>query len=606
MCGIVGYTGQKSAQNVLIEGLRRLEYRGYDSAGIAIFHDKIAMVKAKGKILELEKKLTPALDGSVGIAHTRWATHGIPNEINAHPHADCTGQTVMVHNGIIENYHELRAALQKEGHTFASETDSEVLAHLIEKHYKGNLRAAVQKTLTLVRGTYGLIVMHANEPGRLVAARFGSPLILGVGSGENFLASDVSALLGRTKQVVYLNDGELVEMTQDSFDVVDLRNQKVEKEISEVTWNIEDAEKQGYETFMLKEIHEEPEALENAIRGRIIVDQGLAHLGGLNLTNDELRTVERIVIVGCGSAYYAGLIGEYMLEQYARIPVEVEVASEFRYRNPIVTPRTLVVVMSQSGETADTLEAMREAQRKGAKVLGIINVVGSTIAREADGGVYIHSGPEIAVATTKAFIGQVAALSVLTLLLARLRGMSIAEGRAIAESLVSSPDLLRIMLQDTAAIESLAKLYAHYEDFFFLGRGAMYPTAAEGALKLKEVSYIHAEAYPLAEMKHGPIALIEEKFPSVVLVPRDHTYEKNLSNIQEIRARGGKVIAIAGMGDEDVARVASDVIYIPQTHPMIQPLLYLLPLHVFAYAIAKSRGLDVDKPRNLAKSVTVE
>ena len=606
MCGIIGYIGQKQAQNVLLEGLKRLEYRGYDSAGISVLHEGISTVKAKGKIAELEKKVVRPLDGVMGIAHTRWATHGIPNETNAHPHADCSGNIVVVHNGIIENFQELRKSLEKDGHHFVSQTDSEVLAHLIEKNFVSSLRDAVQKTLQEIRGTYGMIVMHAKDPGRLVAARLGSPLIVGVGEGENFIASDVSALLGRTKQVVYLNDGELAEVTRDNFDVADMRDQKIEKEISEITWNIDAAEKQGFSTFMLKEIHEEPEAIENAIRGRLIVDQGLAHLGGLNLTNDELRRVDRIVILGCGSAYYVGLAGEYMLEQFARIPVEVEVASEFRYRNPIVTPRTLVLVISQSGETADTLEAMREAQRKGANALGIINVVGSTIAREADGGMYIHAGPEIAVATTKAFVGQISCLALLTLLLARLRGMSVSEGKAIAEALNAVPQTLKKMLEKTEGIQEIAKKYSDFQSFFFLGRGNMYPTACEGALKLKEISYLHAEAYPLAEMKHGPIALIDENFPSVVLVPHDHTFEKNLSNIQEIRARGGKVLAFANEGDDMVTDVSTDSLFIPKTHPMAQPLLYLLPLHLFAYYVAEGRGLDVDKPRNLAKSVTVE
>lgn len=606
MCGIVGYTGNHQAKNILLEGLKRLEYRGYDSAGISVLDSEILTIKAKGKIEELEKKLDQETPGFMGIAHTRWATHGEPNEINAHPHHSEAGDISVVHNGIIENYQQLKRDLEENGHVFRSETDSEVLAHLVEKYYDGDLREAVQKTLKDVKGTYGIIVMHKGEPQRLIAARLGSPLIVGLGEGENFVASDVSAILGRTKQVIYLNDGELADVTPTDFDVLDVSNKKVEKEVSEIDWDITQAERGGYDSFMLKEIHEEPEAVANAMKGRLILDKGLAHFGGLNLTNDELRSVERIIILGCGSANYVGLIGEYMIEQFAGIPVEVEVASEFRYRNPIITPKTLVLVISQSGETADTLEAMREAQRKGAKALGIINVVGSTIAREADGGVYIHAGPEIAVATTKAFLGQAAVLSILTLLLARMHDMSLREGKEIANALKELPQKIEYMLKHAKKIEEIAENYKDYPSFFFLGRGSMYPVAEEGALKLKEVSYLHAEAYPIAEMKHGPIALIDKNFPSVVLIPQDHTYEKNMSNIQEIKARGGKVLAIASEGDNEIAEHADHVITIPKTHDMLTPLLALVPLHLLSYYIAKARGLDVDKPRNLAKSVTVE
>ncbi|MFC1640966.1 glutamine--fructose-6-phosphate transaminase (isomerizing) [Patescibacteria group bacterium] len=607
MCGIIGYIGGKDALGILLEGLKKLEYRGYDSSGVALLDDGLQVIKAPGKIVDLEKVLADkAATGKIGIAHTRWATHGEPSEKNAHPHASHSGDFVIVHNGIVENYQELKAQLEADGKIFESDTDSEVIAHLVEKYYDGDLSQAVHNTLQDLAGTYGLIVLHRDTPDELIAARMGSPLIVGLGAEENYIASDVSAILGRTKQVIYLNDGEMARITKDSVDVKNLADELIDIKIENVDWNIEQAEKQGFDTFMLKEINEEPEAIENAIKGRLIEDEGLVHLGGLNMTNDEMRSIERIVILGCGSACYAGMVGEYMIEQYARIPVEVEVASEFRYRNPLITPKTLVLVISQSGETADTLEAMREAQRKGAKALGIINVVGSTIAREADGGVYIHAGPEIAVATTKAFVGQVTVLGLLALLFGRLNGMSISDAKEIATGFTKLPELMRSILKNTHKIEEIAQQYAKYDHFFFLGRGSMYPVAEEGALKLKEISYLHAEAYPMAEMKHGPIALIDDNFPSLVLVPRDHTIKKNLSNMQEIKSRNGKIVVIAEEGDLSVESCADEVLYIPQTHDMLRSILYLMPLHLFSYYLASERGLDVDKPRNLAKSVTVE
>jgi glucosamine--fructose-6-phosphate aminotransferase (isomerizing) len=590
--------------------LKRLEYRGYDSAGIAIQRDgKLQVRKAAGKIRMLEERLDGnAPTGTSGIAHTRWATHGEPNDINAHPHGDCTGNLALVHNGIIENYTVLKNALQAEGHRFTTDTDTEVLAHLIEKHQQRGLKLeqAVGAALRQVEGTYGIAVISASEPGVIVGARNGSPLVVGVADGEYFLASDVAPIVEHTRQVVYLDDGEMAVLTPDGFHTATIEHKRVDKEVHEVEWDLAQIEKGGFPHFMLKEIHEQPESVRNSMRGRLLVEEGLAKLGGLNMSPDEMRDIRRIIILGCGTSWHAGLIGEYMLEEHARIPVEVEYASEFRYRNPIVDEGTMVLVISQSGETIDTLAAMREARRKGARSLGIVNVVGSTIARESDGGVYIHAGPEIGVASTKAFTSQVTVLSLLTLMLGRQRSMSLEDGIGLARALDAVPDQIERILQRTDAVRTIAEAYVRHNNFIYLGRGYNFPVALEGALKLKEISYIHAEGYPAAEMKHGPIALIDENMPVVFVCTRDSAYEKVMNNMMEVRARKGCIIAIATEGDEEVRRRADHVLYVPQTVACLQPMLSVIPLQLLAYQVAVLRGCDVDQPRNLAKSVTVE
>jgi glucosamine--fructose-6-phosphate aminotransferase (isomerizing) len=610
MCGIVGYVGHRDCLSILVEGLKRLEYRGYDSAGVAMQEaDGLRVVKSAGKIRELEARLREhPVQGRFGIAHTRWATHGEPNDVNAHPHADEAVSVVLVHNGIIENFATLKAALAAEGHTFTTDTDTEVLAHLIEKYLKRGLKLerAVGAALRDVDGTYGIAVMCSSEPGVLVGARLGSPMVVGIADGEYFLASDVAAIVEHTRQVIYLDDGEMAVLTPDGFHTATIAHERVEKEVHDVDWDLSQIEKGGHEHFMLKEILEQPDAVRNAMRGRLLVDEGLARLGGLNMTPDQLRDVRRIIILGCGTSWHAGLIGEYMLEETARIPVEVEYASEFRYRNPIIDEGTLVLVISQSGETIDTLAAMREARHRGAKVLGIVNVVGSTIARESDGGVYIHAGPEIGVASTKAFTSQVTVLALLTLVLGRLRGLSRDYGIEIARQLQALPGKIEQALQGRDAVRRIAELYGRHDNFIYLGRGFQFPVALEGALKLKEISYIHAEGYPAAEMKHGPIALIDEHMPVVFISTRDSAYEKVMSNMMEVRARKGHIIAIATEGDTEVQSRADHVLYVPATVPMLQPILSVIPLQLLAYDIAVARGCDVDQPRNLAKSVTVE
>jgi glucosamine--fructose-6-phosphate aminotransferase (isomerizing) len=611
MCGIVGYVGHRECLPILIEGLKRLEYRGYDSAGVAVHGEggALQVVKAAGKLRQLEARLKDhPLKGRCGMGHTRWATHGEPNDVNAHPHTDEAKQVAVVHNGIIENYATLKSALIAEGHTFATETDTEVLAHLIEKYLKRGLKLerAVGAALRDVEGTYGLVVMCASEPGVLVGARNGSPLVVGIADGEYYLASDVAAVIEHTRQVIYLDDGEMAVLTPDGFHTATIAHERVEKEVHDVDWDLSQIEKGGYDHFMLKEIMEQPDAVRNATRGRLLVDEGLAKLGGLNLTPEQLRDVKRIIILGCGTSWHAGLIGEYMLEEFARIPVEVEYASEFRYRNPILDEGTLVLVISQSGETIDTLAAMREARRRGAKALGIVNVVGSTIARESDGGVYIHAGPEIGVASTKAFTSQVTVLALLTLVLGRLRGMSREYGIEVARELTLLPEKIQRALEGREVVRQIAERYTKHENFIYLGRGFHFPVALEGALKLKEISYIHAEGYPAAEMKHGPIALIDENMPVVFICTRDSAYEKIVSNMMEVRARKGRIIAIASEGDTEIHSRADHVIHVPVTIPMLQPILSVIPLQLLAYDIAVARGCDVDQPRNLAKSVTVE
>ncbi|MDP3775202.1 MAG: glutamine--fructose-6-phosphate transaminase (isomerizing) [Gemmatimonadales bacterium] len=608
MCGIVGYVGPKQAMPLLMEGLKRLEYRGYDSAGIAVVADgRLTVLKAAGKIAMLESQIgrTP-VKGTTGIAHTRWATHGAPTTKNAHPHTDCGDVVAVVHNGIIENSTALRTMLRERGHKFVSETDTEVIAHLIEQFYTGRLEDAVGAALRELEGAYGIAVVSAREPDTMVAARKGSPLLIGVGDGENFVASDPSAVLAHTRSVVYLDDGELAVVRPSGYRLMDGHATPLTKEISQIDWDLATIERGGYAHFMLKEICEQPESLRNTLRGRLLEEEGTARLGGLNLTDEQLGKIDRIVITACGTSWHAGLVGEYMLEEVARLPVEVEYASEFRYRNPIVDDRTLVIVISQSGETADTLAALREAKRRGARTIGIVNQVGSTIAREVDSGIFLHAGPEIGVASTKAFTSQIAALALFTLKLGRLRALSILQGREIVSALKKLPEQLEVVLAKQAEIEALAERYVRVSNVLYLGRGCNFPVALEGALKLKEISYIHAEGYPAAEMKHGPIALIDELMPVIFVAPRDGVHGKIVSNIEEVRARGGRVIAVVTEGDTVITPLVDHVITIPDTMDMLTPVLTSVPLQLLAYFVAVRRGCNVDQPRNLAKSVTVE
>ena len=608
MCGIVGYVGPRLASPLLLEGLKRLEYRGYDSAGVAIMNGKgVETRKAPGKISELETLVAAApVNGTIGIAHTRWATHGAPNFCNAHPHVSCNNEIAVVHNGIIENGSALRQALEDVGHTFRSETDTEVLAHLIEEFFDGNLEEAVLEALRKVEGTYGIAVVSSRDPNKIVAARKGSPLLVGLGEGEYFVASDVSAILAHTRQVIYLDDGDLAVLERDGYRIIDMQAMPMTRTVNSIDWDLDMIERGGFPHFMLKEIFEQPTTVENTMRGRLLVEDGTAKLGGLNLTNDELLEFDNIVITACGTSWHSALIGEFMIEELARIPVEVEYASEFRYRNPVIGPKTLCIVISQSGETADTLAAMREAQKLGARALGIVNVVGSTIARESDGGIYIHAGPEIGVASTKAFTSQVMALALFTLRLARLRGLPAADGRRVVEALQALPAQIKDVLDRADEIESIAEEFKDAANFLYLGRGYNFPAALEGALKLKEISYIHAEGYPAAEMKHGPIALIDENMPVVFIAPHDSVFDKIVSNIQEVKARGGRVIALTSRSEQSLAGKIDYEIRVPETIDMFTPILAAVPLQLLAYYIAVKRGSNVDQPRNLAKSVTVE
>jgi len=618
MCGIVGYVGNRQAQPLLLAGLRRMEYRGYDSAGIAVqTEDHQEVRKAAGKIGTLEELVQrEPLEGTVGIGHTRWATHGPPTTINAHPHSEGGSRVVLVHNGIIENYETLRTKLRELGHEFVSETDTEVLAHLIDEVFEGNLEQAVAAALSRVEGTYGIAAMHLDDPGKVVVARNGSPLLVGIGedgSDEMFAASDVAAVLAHTRRVVYLDDGELAVLTRAGHEILAIsdfggpdRARVIDKEVSHIDWDLDRIERGGFEHFMLKEIFEQPDTVRDAMRGRLLEEEGTAHLGGLRELADVLDDVKRIVITACGTSWHSALIGEYLLEDLARIPVEVEYASEYRYRRPIVTAGTLVIAISQSGETADTLAAMREARRRGAPVMGIVNVVGSTIARETDGGVYIHSGPEIGVASTKAFTGQLTVLAMFALHMARRRGLTLIEGREIVAGLRALPEQIERALELDGLITEIAREYHTHSNALYLGRGYNFPVALEGALKLKEISYIHAEGYPAAEMKHGPIALIDENMPVVFIAPDDAVYGKVVSNIEEVKARGGRVIAVVSEGDDGLAAKVDHAIPVPRTLDVLQPLVSVIPLQLLAYRIAVLRGCDVDQPRNLAKSVTVE
>ncbi len=615
MCGIVGYVGDKNALPILIEGLERLEYRGYDSAGVAyLTPDGIECVRSVGKIEALKNKLDASRhNGSTGIGHTRWATHGIPSEENAHPHLDCHRKIALVHNGIIENHDYLKTMLKQNGHHFTSETDTEVLAHLIEKYFDGDLAEAVNRALRDVEGTYGLAVVSHDDPGKIVAARRGSPLAIGLGEGEYFVMSDVSAILNHTRKVVYLEEDELAVLTKDG---VENRNispannicyLNVHMRAEEVEWEACQIEKKGYCHFMHKEIWEQPDSLLNTMRGRVDADHSKVRLGMFFAKQKTFKGFKRIVIVACGTSWHAGLVGEYMLEEYAHIPVEVEYASEFRYRRPIIEEGTVVMAISQSGETADTLAALREAKSTGVTTFSICNAVGSSIARESEGGIYLHAGPEIGVASTKAFTSQIAALYMLTIFLGVKNDVLVdAEVYGMIKALREVPGQVEAILQREKQIEELAGLYKDSENFLYLGRGYNFPVALEGALKLKEISYIHAEGYPAAEMKHGPIALITKDMPVVFIATKDSTYGKILGNIEEVKARGGKVIAIATEGDTDIAKKADHVFYIPDAPEPLTPILSVVPLQLLAYHIAVMRGCDVDKPRNLAKSVTVE
>jgi glutamine---fructose-6-phosphate transaminase (isomerizing) len=609
MCGIVGYIGPRQAAGLLIEGLRRLEYRGYDSAGIAVVNGRgLKIMKAAGKLSVLENELKEQMpQGTIGIGHTRWATHGAPTTTNAHPHTDQSGRIAVIHNGIIENSGAIRKALEQRGHTFKSETDTEVLAHLVGELYQGNLEEAVATALKDVDGAYGLVFLSSEEPGVLVAARKGSPLLVGVGENEWFVASDASPLLQHTRSVVYLDDGEMAVLTREGYRVRNLETARISKEVNQIDWDLSQVERGGYPHFMLKEICEQPESLRNTLRGHLLEEEGTARVTGLNLSDEELKQFERVIITACGTSWHAGIIGEYMLEEMARLPVEVEYASEFRYRNPVVDPHTLVIGISQSGETADTLAAIREAKRRGARTIGLVNVVGSTIAREVDGGTYLHAGPEVGVASTKAFTSQVAALALMSLRIARLRNLSILQGRQFIQALQKLPAQVAQILERSNEIEQLADRFLRTtRNALYLGRGVNFPVALEGALKLKEISYIHAEGYPAAEMKHGPIALIDENMPVVFIAPRDAVHSKIVSNIEEVKARGGKVIALINEGDTEIERLADATFTIPETLDLLTPILTSIPLQLLSYYVAVSRGCNVDQPRNLAKSVTVE
>jgi glucosamine--fructose-6-phosphate aminotransferase (isomerizing) len=608
MCGIVGYVGPRQATAILMDGLKRMEYRGYDSAGIAVINgDGLTVRKAAGKLGVLAEELVGnAPTGRVGIGHTRWATHGAPTTPNAHPHVDKSGRIAVIHNGIIENANDLRKALVARGHEFTSQTDTEVLAHLIGEFYDGNLEEAVAAALRDVDGAYGICVISADEPDVLVAARNGSPIILGIGDDEYLVASDQSALVEHTRSVIYLDNGEMAVMTPKGYRVRSLVSRRVDKPINQIEWDLETIERGGFEHFMLKEIFEQPESIENTMRGHLLEETGNVRVYGLKLDDDQVKEIKRIIITACGTSWHSGMIGKYMLEELARVPTDVEYASEFRYRNPIVDEHTLVIAISQSGETADTLAALLEAKQRGARTIGLVNVVGSTIAREVDGGLYLRCGPEIGVASTKAFTSQVAALAMVTLRFARLKDMSLLDGKRWVQALAALPGQVREILERADEVKALAEQFADANNALYLGRGVNFPTALEGALKLKEISYVHAEGYPAAEMKHGPIALIDDEMPVIVVAPRDAIYGKIVSNVQEVRARGGRIIAITNPGDEEISELADATFVVPETLDLLSPILTVIPLQLFSYYVALRRGCNVDQPRNLAKSVTVE
>ncbi len=605
MCGIIGYIGKKEALPILLQGLRDLEYRGYDSAGIAILADgKINRIREVGKVDMLVKKIDGhKLAGSVGIAHTRWATHGGVTEQNAHPHVGGNGKLVLVHNGIIENYRELREKLKE---PLESETDTEILAKWISQNYKGDLAQAVKDALIAVRGTYGLAVLHADHPGELVAARLGSPLVIGIGEDEYFLASDVTPMLPYTKQVSFLEDGEVAVISAQGLKIFNMKDELVIKGVTQIDWDVEKAQKNGFENFMLKEIFDQPSVFEDAIRGRIEMSEGTAKLGGLNMSLAEMQKIKRIILIACGTAYHTCLIAKYAFERLSGIPTDVDVSSEFRYRDPVIDKHTLVFAVSQSGETADTIMALREAKRKGAVVRGIVNVVGSTIARETGAGTYTHAGPEFSVASTKAYTNMVAILLLYALEFGRLHHTTQLAGERMLQGLLEIPEKMNQILKQSDTIKGIVEKYKNYPNFLFIGRGVNYPVALEGSLKLKEISYIHSEAYPAGEMKHGAIALLSADFPVLAIMTQNQLYEKMKSGVEEVRARGSKTIIIASEGDQEAKELADDIIYVPKTLELLEPLLNTIPLQLFAYHMAVALGRDVDRPRNLAKSVTVE
>jgi glucosamine--fructose-6-phosphate aminotransferase (isomerizing) len=613
MCGIVGYIGPKDPVDVLLEGLRRLEYRGYDSAGVAVVDGDglLDIRRSPGKLRDLEKVIARnPLEGNYGLGHTRWATHGRPSEENSHPHRDCSGKLVVIHNGIIENYIKLKQDLETKGHEFTTETDTEIVAHAIEQELQEgapDLPTAFRNMLPRLDGIYALVAMSADDPETLVAARQGPPLVVGIGEGEYFVASDIPAILMHTKDMVFMEDGEIVILKPDGPSFMRIDGSPIDKEQTRIPWDPIMAEKGGYKHFMLKEIHEQPRAARDTLLGRVSLESSTIHLDEMTLSDEDLRQAERMAIVACGTSWHAGLVGKFLFEQLAGIPVEVDYASEFRYRQPLIDEKTLPVYISQSGETADTLAALREAKSKGAKTLGICNVQGAMLTREASGTIYTHAGPEIGVASTKAFTSQLVALILLALKVGQARGrLSDADLVEIISALYHIPAQMEQCLSDDSDIQALAQTFQHHRDFLYLGRGINYPIALEGALKLKEISYIHAEGYPAGEMKHGPIALIDEEMPVVAIAPHDHVFEKMLSNIEEVKARSGIVIALTDSGDDGLAAKADSVLKVPKTHPMLSPMLMVLPLQLLAYHIALLRGCDVDQPRNLAKSVTVE
>jgi len=615
MCGIIGYIGPKPVVPILIDGLRRLEYRGYDSAGIAVVRNgAIELRRSAGKLAKLEEAIqAEPIDGDFGLGHTRWATHGRPTEENAHPHRDCSGRLVVVHNGIIENYLELKQELVREGHVFVTETDTEVVAHLVERESRngGPLEDAVRRSLKRMRGMYALVLLSADDPHKLVAARNGPPLVVGLGEGEYFVASDIPAILAHTRDVVFLADEEMAVVTPAGVAFSRFDGSPLDRKPQRVAWDPIQAEKAGYKHFMLKEIHEQPTAVRDTVLGRVSLETGRVFLHEINLTDEELAAVEKVIVLACGTSWHAGLVGKFLIEELAHVPVEVDYGSEYRYRNPVIDERSLAVVITQSGETADTLAALREAKRKGARSVAVCNVVGSMATREADGTIYTHAGPEIGVASTKAFTSQLVALYLLALNLAQARRtLQPEEARSHLEALLGLPQVLAWTLKASSGVEEIAKSFYQHRDFLYLGRGINYPIALEGALKLKEISYIHAEGYPAGEMKHGPIALIDEDLPVVAIAPRDHVFEKMLGNIQEVKARGGSVVAVTNGGDagiRDLLNPATDfLISLPTVHHLLAPAVFVLPLQLLAYHIAVRRGADVDQPRNLAKSVTVE
>ena len=611
MCGIVGYVGEKKAKDVIIKGLKRLEYRGYDSAGIAVINGQLTVKKCKGKVAVLENLLSDSDNGSIGIGHTRWATHGEPNDMNSHPHTSSSGKLALVHNGIIENYNALKLKLQKEGYTFYSETDTEIVAKLIESFIDKipgiDFVKAVQLAVARIKGAYGFAIIHTDFPDTIIATRKSSPLLIGVGDGEMLLASDASAVFEYTNKVIYLDDGEIAVITKDEYHIINSKDIKLTKEVHELALSLEEIEKEGFPFFMLKEIFEQPKTIADSMRGRLNVQTGVITLGGLSKVMDKLVSAKRIIMVACGTSWHSALIGEYLFEWLAKTSVEVEYASEFRYKDPLIGEDDILFVISQSGETADTLAALQEAKKKGATILGVVNTVGSSIARETDGGVYLHAGSEIGVASTKAFTSQITVLTLIALSLAQKKGVISEEySRRIISALERIPVQIEEILEQSNEVKRIADLFTYAPNFLYLGRSYSFPVALEGALKLKEISYIHAEGYPAAEMKHGPIALIDDMMPVVVIATTDHTKDKMVSNIEEIRARKGRIIAITSAGNSEVKELAEFNCVIPQTEDVLSPLLSVIPLQLLSYYVAVNRGCDVDQPRNLAKSVTVE